>query len=162
MEVSYGTLNEVANPVVDERSWKGILKTEKRIASAALAIVDEKSWAKAFNVAQPVVQGELYSASVQDWTTQQQWWEESFPIEIPLGHDVIIGVRFKNTGTAEVYFRVTLQLIDPDGLVAIEKICTPAPPPFVPGERSVCRTSTFAIDKAGPWGIHALLEAEPA
>jgi len=129
---------------------------------AADPVVDERSWPNAFNVAQPVVQGELYEASVQDWTTQQQWWEEYFPIEIPFGHDVIIGVRFKNTGTAEVYFRVTLQLIDPDGLVAVEKICTPSPPPFVPGEASVCRTSAFTIDKAGIWSIHALLEAELA
>ncbi len=163
MEVRYGTLNEVVTPFgeMTKDDLENMAKLGYGVKVAALTQVDERSW-NAISVEAAEVAGEITGASVQDWTDQKQWWDDYFPVNIPFGHDVYVRVSFKNTGNVDVNFRVTIQVIDPDGIVATERVYVPAPPPFVPGEGSTCMCDKLTIDKAGTWVIHATLEAELA
>ncbi|GAH56400.1 unnamed protein product, partial [marine sediment metagenome] len=145
VEIKYGTLNEIANLVVDKR----VRLNKQRIASPAYEVTDEQTWSPAFTVEEgPVVDGEITRVSVQDFTAGIHYFEDYFPFTIPYDHIIYIHVGFKNTGNVDVWFRVTVQLIEPDGNV-IEEICEPPSPPFVPGESSTCGPGYIHVKKVG-------------
>jgi hypothetical protein len=132
------------------------------ISSPAYQKVDEQRWNSAIYVAQgAIVDGAITGVSVQDFTEGRWYFADDFPAEIPYDHIIYIHVSFENTGNVDVWFRVTVQLIEPDGNI-IEKVCEPGAPPFVPGEGSTCGPGYIRLDKVGTYDIYALLEAEEA
>ena len=136
VEIRYGTLTEVATPVVVEKSWDAIIVEAEEVA------------------------GELTEAHFGDVDTGYGYYDPDFPVITPRGHEIYCGVTGKNTGQAQQLMRCTVILYDPDG---IERATTYNEYVVYPGVtiRSG-NTARVELDKAGIWVVYGKLEAEPA
>jgi hypothetical protein len=140
-----------------------ILKMQRQIASPAVA--DEKIL-DAIQIAEPTVDGWIFGVDVVDVTTDEDfiYSEKSgrnpFPVQIPYGHTIHVSALCENTGSGSQYMILTVELIDPDGIV---RSSHSAHGTLSPGtQMSSDNTPDILPDKYGTWVIHALLEAEPA
>jgi hypothetical protein len=111
------------------------------------------------------VAGSIFGAYVADVTTGEDWiysdhsGRNPFPIPIPPGHTVHVSATAENTGTGTQRMQLTVELIDPTGIVRASRSASGT---LSPGTMmSSGLTPDLVIDKSGTWVIHALLEAEP-
>jgi hypothetical protein len=129
-------------------------------------VADEK-FLNAINVSQAVVSGWLFGAVVYNQTTGEDFiyseksGRDPFPVVIPSGHGVQVSVSAENTGDANQEQWLTVELIDPDGIVRATRTAhaSSVSPESV---MSSGNTPTVVLDKAGLWQIHGVLEAEIA
>ena len=139
------------------------LNMQRRIAS--LLVADENTW-NAINIAEPSVEGWIFGADVYDITTGEDfiYSEKSgrnpFPVQIPYGHTISVAALCENTGSGNQHMVLTVELIDPDGIVRSSHSASGTLPPEA--QMSSGNTPNIVPDKYGTWMIHALLEAEPA
>lgn len=130
---------------------------------AADPMVDEQSW-NAISVEAAEVAGEIFGVNIFDYTTVESFGSLQFPIlSIPLGHTVYAGAGGRNTGNADLIMTLTIQLMDPDGIVRSEAVYTPDRI-IVPADYFFENTSDskVTLDKAGTWVLYIKLEAELA
>jgi hypothetical protein len=130
-----------------------------------LNVVDEKTLA-AFHIETPTVSGWIFGAVVYDVTDDKDYiyseksGRNPFPVQIPRDHVISVSVSADNTGSESQRMTLTVELVDPDGIVRGSRSASAV---LSPGTTiSSGRTPNFEPDKAGTWKIHAVLEAELA
>lgn len=130
--------------------------------------VDEKTLS-AIEVGQiqQEVAGWIFGVVVYNETTGEDYIysEESgrnpFPVAIPAGDAISISASARNMGDGPQWMQLTVELIDPDGL--IRRTVTEHTSSISPGVAFTSgKTSQITTDKTGTWLIHALLEADAA
>jgi hypothetical protein len=126
-------------------------------------MIDERTH-NAIYISEPAIDGWIYGAVVYDETTGEDfiYSEKSgrnpFPVQIPYGHLISVSVSAENTGDSPQKMKLTVELVDPDGLVRADKSQSGT---LSPGTVMTSRrTPNLMPDKFGTWLIHAILEAE--
>lgn len=132
--IKYGTLNEVANPVVDEESWNAVY-----VQVAELA-------------------GNIKRVFIRHVETNDIYNNSAFPLTLPFGDHVEVAGSAENTGGATETLRLTVDLLDPDGVKRAHAFGYLELAPG--GSLSISLSSPAPLDKGGTWVIHATLEAE--
>lgn len=134
------------------------------IRYGTLTEVDEKTLA-AIQIETPTVAGWIFGAVVYNVTTGEDFiyseksGRDPFPVQIPHGHTISVSASAENTGTERQRMVLTVELIDPDGILRSSKSASGT---ISPGTVMTSgRIPDFTPDKTGTWKIHALLEAEP-
>lgn len=141
-----------------------VLELQNRIASPVVA--GEKIL-EAILITTPAIAGWIFGIDVYDETTGEDfiYSEKSgrnpFPVEIPYNHVITISALAENTGDAPQWMQLTVELIDPEGIV--RKIASADYDDVSPGTSLTSgKTDPIVPDKDGMWVIHAVLEAELA
>ncbi|GAI64360.1 unnamed protein product, partial [marine sediment metagenome] len=94
----------------------------------------------------PPLAGHLHDPYVIDATTGETFYSLSLPVQIPIDHKVVIGVRWENDGDLAV-LTAKFELIDPDGIPReIQTFDTE----LLPGQSTGGQTgSSVSLDKSG-------------
>lgn len=128
---------------------------------ATMVSLDAETW-NVMAVGQVAPSGEIETGDgychIRDFTAGEIYYISSWPVDIPLGHEVYGRAVGRNTNMAVAQnMRITAELVDPDGIArgtASETTVVSG------GYIIVVSTDRIILDKPGIWRFHIVLEGE--
>lgn len=139
----------------------GNLSEKVKREVATIVALDEETWS-VMTVGQVAPSGEIVEEDgychIRDFTAGELYYTPSWPVEIPLGHEVYGRAVGRNTNMAQKQnMKITAELIDPDGIA----VGTESETGVVSGGYIiVVSTDRIILDKPGTWKLHVVLEGE--
>jgi len=121
----------------------------------APAILDERTWDVA-SATVPAAVGEILYPEIFDYTDDTSYEERHFPVEKPVGHEVVGVADGKNLGAYTQRMKLTLEFLDPSGISKGKKYIEYD---VAPGKLISCDTKRVILDTQGTWKLHVILEA---
>jgi hypothetical protein len=111
-----------------------------------------------------VAAGWIFGIDIYDETTgggfvySEKSGRNPFPVTIPYDHNIAVSALAENTGDVPQWMQLTIELIDPEGIV--RRIASADYYDVSPSTQLTSgKTDSILPDKPGMWIIHALLEA---
>ena len=139
------------------------VKREVAIIIASPTVLDEKTW-DAMDVAAPVLAGHLSDPAVGDCTNPESivwYFEGDFPVSLDIGTPIVCSVIGHNDSNVTIRMTLTLEIVDPDGVVRATISPTRSVELGGQEERQVPYSpDVVVLDKAGIWKFHTMLEGE--